>query len=268
MPQLSELLDEAVGDQPVQFSTVDVRRRSRQLGVRRRARRVMSGATAVAISVGAAVTISNWADRGSSRRLPTTATRAATSTATLPTSTVSATSTLSSTSTLPATSTTVGIPSPHDLLAALRSDRFDGSSLPGHLHVLGVGPWSYVDAGHVGSGYIGSAEVRLRSDEIGESFGNNYDVFATPAGATAWFMTAYTNFRKFSPAGTFRVPRLTPSVNAFCGPQAGPANTTTCWFVRGVTTGIVTATIPTSASGGDTDAVLQAMVTHLVALGG
>ena len=87
MPQLSELLDEAVGDQPVRFSTLDVRRRSRQLGVRRRARRVLSGATAVAISVGAAVTISDWVDRGPSRRLPTVATRAATSTATLPTST-------------------------------------------------------------------------------------------------------------------------------------------------------------------------------------
>jgi hypothetical protein len=262
MPQLRDLLDEAVGDQPVRFSTLDVRRRSRQLGVRRRARRVLSGAMAVAISVGAVVTISGWVDRGPSRRLPTVATRATTTRATLPTST------LSPPSTLPATSTTIGTPSAQELLAALQSDRFDASSLPAHLHVLGVGPWHYVDAGHPGSGYLGSAQVRLRSDAIGESFAfNNYDVFGTAADAAAWYTTAYSNFRSYSPAGSVRVPRLTPSVNAFCGPQAAPPDTATCWFVRGFTTGIVTATIPTSAPR-DEDGVLQAMLTQLVALGG
>ena len=93
-------------------------------------------------------------------------------------------------------------------------------------------------------------------------------MFATPAGAAAEYTTAYTNFRKFSPPGSFRVPRLNPSVNAFCGPQAGPSDTTTCWFVRGSTTGIITATIPANSSRGDIDAVVQAMLTHLVALGG
>lgn len=262
MPQLSELLDEAVGDQPVRFSTLDVRRRSRQLGVRRRARRVLSGAMAVAISVGAVVTISDWVDRGPSRRLRTASTSAATNRATLPTST------LSPSSTLPATSTTIGIPSAQELLAALQSDRFDASSLPAHLHVLGVGPWQYADAGQVGSGYVGSAQVRLRSDAIGESFASTYDVFVTAADAAAWFTSAYSNFRSYSPAGSVRVPRLNPSVNAFCAPQAAPSDTTTCWFLRGFTTGIVTATIPTSAPRGDADAVLQAMLTHLVALGG
>jgi hypothetical protein len=261
MPQLSELLDEAVGDQTVRFSSGDVRRRSRQLGARRRARRVLSGAMAVAISVGAVLTISDRVDRGSSKPSPTVATRAATNSTTRPTSTAAPTSTR------PATSTTIARPSAQELLAALRSDRFD-ASLPAHLHVLGVGPWQYVDAGHVGPGYVGSAEVRLRSDEVGESVDDNYDVFATPAGAAAWYTTAYTNFRKYSPPGTFRVPRLSPAVNAFCGPQAAPTDTTTCWFVRGFTTGIVDATIPASARRGDADAVLQAMLTHLVVLGG
>jgi hypothetical protein len=150
---------------------------------------------------------------------------------------------------------------------ALQSDRFDGSSLPVHLHVLGVGPWQYADAGHVGSGYVGSAEVRLRSDATGESVSTNYDVFADAPAAAAWFSRAYSNFRTSGPAGSVRVPQLTPSVDAFCAPQAAPPDTTTCWFVRGVTTGIVTATTPSNTSRGDEDAVLQAMLTHLIALG-
>jgi hypothetical protein len=170
-------------------------------------------------------------------------------------------------STLPATTTTTAVPSPPALLLALQSDRFDGSSLPAHLHALGVGLWQYADAGHVGSGYVGSAEVRLRSDAIGESVSGTYDVFAAAPAAAAWFTTAYSNFRAYGPAGSVRLPKLNPSVKAFCGPQAAP-DTTTCWFVRGKTTGIVTATTPSSTSRGDEDAVLQAMLTHLVALGG
>lgn len=212
---------------------------------------------AVAVSVGAVVTISDWVDRGPSRRLRTAATRAVT----LPTST------RSTSSTLPATSTTIGTPSAPELLAALQSDRFDASSLPAHLHLLGVGPWHYADAGHPGSGYLGSAQVRLRSDAIGESFASYYDAFGTAADAAAWYTAAYSNFRSYSPAG-IRVPRLNPSVYAFCAPQAAPADTNTCWFARGFTTGIVTATIPISASRGDADAVLQAMLSHLVSLGG
>jgi hypothetical protein len=258
MPQLSELLDEAIGDQPVRFSTLDVRRRSRQLGIRRRARRVLSGAMAVAISIGAVVTIANWIDGGPSGRLHTADTSAATDTATV------RTPTRSPAPTRPATSTTIGIRSAQQLHAALRSHRFDGSSLPAHLHVLGVGPWQYADAGHVGSGYLGSAQVRIRSDATGESVDDSYDVFVTASDAAASYTTAYTNFRRYS----YRAPRLSPSVNAFCGPQAAPADTTTCWFLRGVTTGIVTATIPSRAQQGDADSVFQAMLTHLVTLGG
>jgi hypothetical protein len=262
MPQLSELLDEAVGDQPVRFSTVDVRRRSRQLGNRRRARRVLGGATAVALSVGAVVAIADGADRGANG--PPTATRAETSPTTTPTSTISPSSTGSAPS---SSTTTIEIPSAQALLAALRSDPFDTASLPSHVHALGVGPWHYADAGHVGSGYVGSAQVRLRSDTIGESFVATYDVFVTTARAAAWFSGAYSNFRSAGPPGSVRIPPLAPPVDAFCAPQAAPPATTTCWFLRGSTTGIVTATTPTRASSGDTDAVLQAMLTHLVALG-
>jgi hypothetical protein len=171
-------------------------------------------------------------------------------------------------STLPATTTTTGVPSAQALLLALQSVRFDGSLLPGHLHVLGVGRWQYADAGHVGSGYVGSAQVRLRSDAMGESVSSTYDVFMAAPAAAAWFTSAYSNFRTYGPAGSVRVPQLNPSVNAFCAPQAAPPDTTTCWFVRSLTTGIVTATTPSSTSRGDEDAVLQAMLTHLVALGG
>jgi hypothetical protein len=170
-------------------------------------------------------------------------------------------------STLPATTTTTGAPSAQALLSALQSDRFDSSSLPAHLHVLGVGPWQYADAGHVGSGYIGSAQVRLRSDALGESVSSTYDVFLAAPAATASFTTAYSNFRTYGPAGSVRVPQLNPSVNAFCAPQAAPPDTTTCWFIRGRTTGIVTVTTPSNTSRGDEVAVLQAMLTHLIALG-
>lgn len=171
-------------------------------------------------------------------------------------------------STLPAPTTTTGIPSAQALLLALQSDRFDGSSLPAHLYVLGVGAWQYADAGHVGSGYLGSAQVRLRSDATGESVSSTYDVFTAPPAAAAWFASAHANFRTYGPAGSVRVPQLNPSVNTFCAPQAAPPDTTTCWFVRGLTTGIVTATTPSSTSRGDEDGVLQAMLTHLIALGG
>ncbi|MDQ1462187.1 MAG: hypothetical protein QOI08_3671 [Actinomycetota bacterium] len=170
--------------------------------------------------------------------------------------------------TLPATTPTTGVPSDPVLLLALQSDRFDGSSLPAHLHVLGVGRWQYADAGHVGSGYAGSAQLRFRSDAMGESLSSTYDVFMAAPPAATRFTRAYANFRTYGPAGSVRVPQLNPSVNAFCARQAAPPDTTTCWFVRGLTTGIVTATTPSSTSRGDEDAVLQAMLTHLVALGG
>jgi hypothetical protein len=138
--------------------------------------------------------------------------------------------------------------------------------LPVHLHVVGVGRWQYVDAGHVGSGYVGSAQVSLRSDIAGETVTSIYDVFSTHPAAAAAFNRAYSAFKAHSPAGSFRIPQLSPSVAAFCGPQASPGNTSTCWFNHGPTSGIVTATIPSAAYDGDIDAVLQAMLTHLVGL--
>ena len=153
------------------------------------------------------------------------------------------------------------------LLTRLQTARFDGSGLPARLHVAGVGVWQYVDPGHVEAGYAGSAEVCLRSDRAGESLGGIYDVFTADADASAAFDVAYANFQRYSPAGSFQVLHLNPPVDAFCGPQAS-ANTTTCWFVRGLATGIVTATIPSAAYGGDGQAALQAMLIHLIALGG
>jgi hypothetical protein len=160
------------------------------------------------------------------------------------------------------------LPSAPELLSALRSDRFDGSNLPAHLRVVGVGPWAYADAGHVGNGYLGSAKLSLHSDASGETISGIYDVFAAPPAASATFARASSNFRAYSPAGSVRVPEVNPAVDAFCAPQAVPANTTTCWFVHGSTAGIVTATIPSAADRGVSQAILQAMLTHLVALGG
>jgi len=171
-------------------------------------------------------------------------------------------------STMAATTTTTRLAAQR-LLAALRSDRFEGADLPGHLHVVGVGPWQYVDAGHVGRGYLGSAQVSLRSDDSGESIDGVYDVFTTHAAASVVFAQAYSNFRRYAPVirGSVRVLRLNPPVDAFCGPQA-PANSTTCWFVHGSTAGIVDATIPSSTDGDDSQVVVQAMLTHLLALAG
>ena len=172
----------------------------------------------------------------------------------------------STTSTTGSTTTTTTPPSAQALLSALRSAPFDGSVLPAHLHVVGVGPWQYADAGHVGNGYVGSAQVSLRSDDAGESIDGIYDVFTTSAAAAASFNTAYANFQRYSPAGSFQVLKLDPAVRAFCAPQAAPANTTTCWFVRGSTTATVTATTSSASSDGRT--VLRAMLAHLVVLGG
>jgi hypothetical protein len=133
--------------------------------------------------------------------------------------------------------------------------------------VAGVGVWQYIDAGHVGVGYVGSAEVCLRSDRAGESLGGIYDVFTADADASAEFDVAYASFQRYSPAGSFQVLHLNPPVDAFCSPQVS-ASTTICWFVRGLATGIVTATIPSAAYGGEGQAVLHAMLTHLIALGG
>ena len=155
------------------------------------------------------------------------------------------------------------------LLADLRSVPFrpPRPPLPPHLRVRGVGAWAYIDAGHAGSGYAGSAQVLIRSSIDGETVAAIYDVFTAAPGARAQFNLAESNFRRYSPAGSFRLLHLSPAVSAFCGPQAGPASTTTCWFSYTVANGIVTTTAPPAYSG-DGPAVLQAMLSHLLALTG
>ena len=154
------------------------------------------------------------------------------------------------------------------LLADLRSVPFR-SPLPPHLRVPGVGTSAYIDAGHVGSGYVGSAQVLIRSSIEGETITAIYDVFTTAPQARARFSLAESNFSRFSrhlPAGVFRLVHLSPAVSAFCAPQV-PAGTTTCWFNDMVTNGIVTTTAPPAYSG-DGPAVLQALLSHVRALTG
>lgn len=164
--------------------------------------------------------------------------------------------------------TTVVLPGPAvlRLLADLRSVPFQ-SPLPPHLRVRGVGTWTYIDAGHAGSGYVGSAQVLIRSSIDGETVAPIYDVFTAASQARARFSLAGSNFSRYSPAGSFRLLHLSPGASAFCGPQAGPADTTTCWFNYKVTNGNVTITAPPAYSG-DGPAVLQAMLSHLLALTG
>ncbi len=152
------------------------------------------------------------------------------------------------------------------LLADLRSVPFR-SPLPPHLRVRGVGTWTYVDAGHAGSGYAGSAQVVIHSSIKGETITAIYDVFAAAPQATARFRLAEANFSRYGPAGGFRLVHLRPAVSAFCGLQAGPADTTTCWFNDKATNGNVTTTAP-PAYRGDGPAVLQAMLSHVVTLTG
>jgi hypothetical protein len=154
---------------------------------------------------------------------------------------------------------------PH-LLAELRSIPFQ-SAVPPHLRVRGVGTWTYIDAGHAGSGYAGSAQVLIRSSVGGETVTAIYDVFAAASQAAERFRLAESNFSRFRRGGGFRVLHLRPAVSAFCGLQAGPADTTTCWFNYKVTNGNVTTTAP-PADSGDGPAVLQAMLSHLLALTG
>jgi hypothetical protein len=107
--------------------------------------------------------------------------------------------------------------------------------------------------------------VLIRSSIEGQTLTPIYDVFAAASQARAQFRLAESNFSRYSPAGSFRLLHLSPAVSAFCGPQAAPANTTTCWFNHTVTNGSVTATAPPSYSS-DGPAVLQAMLSHLLAL--
>jgi hypothetical protein len=152
------------------------------------------------------------------------------------------------------------------LLADLRSVPFR-SPLPPHLRVRGVGIWTYIDAGHAGSGYAGSAQVLIRSGAETGTITAIYDVFAAASQATARFKVAESNFSRYGLGGGFRLLHLSPAVSAFCGSRAGPAGPTTCWFNYKVTNGNVTTTAP-PVYGGDGPAVLQAMLSHLLALTG
>jgi hypothetical protein len=101
------------------------------------------------------------------------------------------------------------------LLADLRSVPFQ-SALPEHLRVRGVGTWTYIDAGHAGSGYAGSAQVLIRSSVEGETVTAIYDVFAAASQATARFRLAEANFSRYRRGGGFRLLHLRPAVSAFC----------------------------------------------------
>jgi hypothetical protein len=57
---------------------------------------------------------------------------------------------------------------------------------------------------------------------------------------------------------------LVPAAPAFCGWQS--SDTMTCWVHYRLTNGIVTATIPSPTHRGDRAAVLQALLTHLLAM--
>ena len=158
------------------------------------------------------------------------------------------------------------VPVTPQLLADLRSAPFR-SPLPRHLHMRGAGPWTYIDTGHAGNGYTGSAQVLIRSSINGETVTSIYDVFTAASQATARFSLAQANFSRHSPAGGFRQLHPSPAVSAFCGLQAGPADTTTCWFTDKATNGNATTTAPPGYNG-DGPAVLQAMLSHLHALTG
>jgi hypothetical protein len=103
----------------------------------------------------------------------------------------------------------------------------------------------------------------IRSNIEGETVTGIYDVYTTAAEAEADYSAAQSNFSSFSPPGSFRLLQLSPAVNAFCGPQAAPANTTTCWFNDAVTNGSVTLTAP-PAYASDGPSVLQAMLSHVL----
>ena len=163
----------------------------------------------------------------------------------------------------PVTAVPPGPAVPH-LLADLRSVPFQ-SPLPPHLRVWGVGTWTYIDAGHVGSEYAGSAQVLIRSSVEGETVTATYDVFTAASRAAARFRVVESNFSRYRPGGGFRLLHLSPAVSAFCGLQASPADTTTCWFTYTVTNGNVVTTAPPADSGDGPD-VLQAMLSHLLAL--
>jgi hypothetical protein len=218
----------------------------------------------VAVALVAAVGCAGGHDQREAARLAMASSTSSRSSAPMPSPANTGTVGLRNTA-APVTAATPG-PAVLHLLADLRSVSLR-SPLPPYLRARGVGTWTYIDAGHAGSGYAGSAQVLIRSSIEGETVTAIYDVFAVASQATARLRVAESNFSRYNLADGFRLLHLSPAVSAFCGSQAGPAGATTCWFNYKVTNGNVTITVP-SASGDDGPAALQAMLSHLLALTG
>ena len=148
------------------------------------------------------------------------------------------------------------------LLTELQAAFFPNSGLPTGVSAIGVGPWQYVDAGHVGAGYEGSAGVSFSSNAPSETVHGNYDVFATTSQAKAAFEAASANFEQ-SPSADFSTVNLGSGAQAFCGAQ--PNNASTCWFHFQDVNGSVGTSTPITDTTGST--VLKAMFAHLESFG-
>lgn len=159
------------------------------------------------------------------------------------------------------TVTTGGQRSGQDLAYALQTASFDPAKINDHLHVVGVGPFSYADSPPQGS--VDTAQVNVEASATGERVSGVYDVFVDGANARRDYDTADADFRK---SAGYAAVTLSPSTPAFCGRQAdGSAE---CWFVYRVTTANVGVSGGTAeATTADGKAVMQAMLKHLVALG-
>jgi hypothetical protein len=156
-------------------------------------------------------------------------------------------------------------PTPAQLAQALQTQPFSPPNVSDHLRVDGVGQFVYADSGP--RGRIDSAEVQIRSDADGEQVAAVYDVFPDSQAATANYNGADTNFRTFQSSSdpSYRTVTLSPSVPAFCGSQAD--GSTQCWLVHEVTTADINV-VPGSETGQDEQTILQALLDHLISLGG
>ena len=157
-------------------------------------------------------------------------------------------------------------PTPEDLVRSLQTQPFAQPTISDHLHVDGVGPFAYADAGP--QGRIDSAEVHIQSDVDGEQITAVYDVFPNVKAATITYDGADNNFRSFQGSNdpSYRTVTLSPSVPAFCASH--PDGSTQCWLVHDVTTGTFNLTVPGGDTGTEDQAILQALLDHLISLGG
>jgi hypothetical protein len=158
-------------------------------------------------------------------------------------------------------------PLPPDQLAlAVKTAPFAQPTINDHLHVDDVGPAAYADGEPDGA--IDSAEVSIRSDVEGQQVFAVYDVFADEQSAMAVYNEADANFRTFQDSSepTYRTMTLSPEVPAFCALQND--GSTQCWLVHGVTTASLNVTDPGGGIGTDDQAILQALLDHLISVGG